>query len=101
MEIQNSEQLSAAKCTPCSGGDEPCSLDFSQQQLNELEGWELTSDNQRICKHWTVRNFMEGIDFFTKVVDYRNVAIEIWTHDIGGLSENDFILAAKINQIEI
>ena len=59
---------------------------------------------------------MEGIDFFTKVaevaeaeahhpdlhlVDYRNVAIEIWTHDIGGLSENDFILAAKINQIEI
>ena len=59
---------------------------------------------------------MEGIDFFTKVaevaeaeahhpdlhlVDYKNVTIEIWTHAIGGLSENDFILAAKIDQIEV
>jgi 4a-hydroxytetrahydrobiopterin dehydratase len=69
-----------------------------------------------IRRAWTVRNFMAGIEFFTKVAalaeeeghhpdlhleGYRQVAIELWTHAIGGLSENDFILAAKINQIPI
>lgn len=59
---------------------------------------------------------MAGMDFFNQVaqvaeddghhpdlhiVGYRNVAIELWTHAIGGLSENDFILAAKIDQIPI
>ena len=59
---------------------------------------------------------MAAIDFFNKVaalaeeeghhpdlhlVGYRNVAIEIWTHAIGGLSENDFILASKIDLISI
>lgn len=59
---------------------------------------------------------MAGLRFFNSVgelaeseghhpdlhlVGYRNVAIELWTHAIGGLSENDFILAAKINQLPI
>jgi 4a-hydroxytetrahydrobiopterin dehydratase len=35
------------------------------------------------------------------IVGYRNVAIEIWTHAIGGLSDNDFILAAKIDQLPV
>ena len=61
-------------------------------------------------------NFMAGVEFFNKVAalaeeeghhpdlhleGYRQVAVELWTHAIGGLSENDFILAAKINQIPI
>ena len=81
-----------------------------------VEGWRLIQDGQRIRRSWTVRNFMAGIDFFTKVAalaeeeghhpdlhleGYRQVAVELWTHAIGGLSENDFILAAKINQIPI
>ena len=63
-----------------------------------------------------MENFLAGLAFFEKVgavaeaeahhpdlhlVGYKNVAIEIWTHAIDGLSENDFILAAKIDQIEI
>ena len=59
---------------------------------------------------------MAGIEFFNKVAalaeeeghhpdlhleGYRQVAVELWTHAIGGLSENDFILAAKINQLPI
>ena len=75
-----------------------------------------SQDGKRIRREWTAKNFMAGIDFFNKVAalaeeeghhpdlhleGYRNVAIEIWTHAIGGLSDNDFILAAKIDQIPI
>ena len=68
---------------------------------------------ERISRSWVVKNFMAGIDFFNKVAalaeeeghhpdlhleGYRNVSIVIWTHAVGGLTENDFILAAKINE---
>jgi 4a-hydroxytetrahydrobiopterin dehydratase len=116
MEIQAPEQLAAKKCKPCEGGVEPCTLDQAHDQLGELHGWYLTHDGQRIRKDWTVKHFMAGMDFFNKVAEiaeedahhpdlhiegYRNVSIELWTHAIGGLSENDFILAAKIDEIPV
>ena len=116
MEIQNSSQLVQKKCLPCEGGVEPCSIQDAQQQLAILNGWELTHEGQRIRKKWTVKHFMAGMAFFNQVAEvaeadghhpdlhiegYRNVSIEIWTHAIGGLSENDFILAAKIDQIPV
>ena len=116
METQSPEQLVAKKCLPCEGGVEPYSLDQSTRQLEQLDGWSLTRDGQRIRKDWTVKNFMAGIDFFQRaallaeadghhpdlhIEGYRNVSVELWTHAIGGLSENDFILAAKIDQLQI
>ena len=116
MDIQAPEQLVAKKCQPCEGGVEPCTLPDAQAQLTNLSGWYLTHDGQRIRKDWTAKNFMEGLNFFQKVAtlaeddghhpdlhleDYRNVWIELWTHAIGGLSENDFILAAKIDLVPI
>ena len=116
MEIQPVDQLLQKKCLPCEGGVEPYSLEESQQQLELLDGWLLTNDHQRIRKEWTVTNFMAGMDFFNRVAEvaeddghhpdlhiagYRNVVIELWTHAIGGLSENDFILAAKIDQLPV
>jgi 4a-hydroxytetrahydrobiopterin dehydratase len=116
MEVQNSEQLTTKKCVPCEGGVDPCPLPFVQEQLQQLPGWELTNNNQRIRKHWEFKDFVSSLDFFNKVGEiaeaeahhpdlhlesYRNVAIEIWTHAIGGLSENDFILAAKIDEIPL
>ena len=116
MEICETDQLTAKKCKPCEGGVEPCTLEESTQQLAVLEGWVLTQGNQRIRKEWKVKNFMAGLDFFNRVAEvaeadnhhpdlhiegYRNVAVELWTHAIGGLSENDFILAAKIDQIPV
>ena len=86
------------------------------EQLEQLDGWYLTNDAQRIRKDWTVKNFVAGMDFFNGVMrvaeedghhpdlhiwGYRNVWIELWTHAIGGLSENDFILAAKIDQLPV
>jgi 4a-hydroxytetrahydrobiopterin dehydratase len=71
-------------------------------------------DGRRIRREWVAEDFVTAIDFFTRVaelaeeeghhsdlhlVGYRNVAIELWTHAIGGLSENDFIVAAKIGDL--
>lgn len=116
METQTTEQLVQKKCVPCEGGVPKYSLEEAQAQIKKLNGWRLTHEGQRIRKDWTVKNFMAGIDFFNAVAkvaeedqhhpdlhleSYRNVWIELWTHAIGGLSENDFILAAKVDQLPI
>ena len=116
MEIQAADELVAKKCKPCEGGVEPCTLAEAEDQLVRLPGWYLTHDGQRIRKDWTVKHFMAGMEFFNRVAEvaeadghhpdlhiegYRNLSIALWTHAIGGLSENDFILAAKIDQLEI
>lgn len=116
MEIQSSRELIGKKCKPCEGGVAPCTLPDANLQLAKLDGWYLTHDGQRIRKDWTVKNFMAAMEFFNAVAvtaeedahhpdlhvaGYRNVSVELWTHAIGGLSENDFILAAKIDQVPI
>jgi 4a-hydroxytetrahydrobiopterin dehydratase len=116
METQSADQLVTKKCRPCEGGVDPYSPELAKEQLERLDGWYLTHDGQRIRKDWTVKNFMAGMEFFQQVAEvaeddghhpdlhlegYRNVSIELWTHAIGGLSENDFILAAKIDQLPI
>lgn len=116
MTVQSNEQLVAKKCLPCEGGVAACSLPEAQAQLVNLAGWRLTHDGKRIRKEWTAKHFKAAMEFFNRVGDlaeaeqhhpdlhlegYRNVWIEIWTHAIGGLSENDFILAAKIDQLPI
>jgi len=116
VEIQTAEQLTHKKCKPCEGGVEPATLDEANKQLAKLNGWSLTSDGKRIRKEWTVKHFLAAMDFFNKIAEvaeadghhpdlhleqYRKVAVELWTHAIGGLSENDFILAAKIDQLPV
>ncbi|MCA9269148.1 MAG: 4a-hydroxytetrahydrobiopterin dehydratase [Planctomycetales bacterium] len=116
MTAQSSDQLVAKKCLPCEGGVAPYTREQSVAQLANLPGWTLTPDGLSIRKEWTAKNFMAAIDFFNRVAQiaeddghhpdlhlerYRQVAIELWTHAIGGLSENDFILAAKIDRAEI
>jgi 4a-hydroxytetrahydrobiopterin dehydratase len=113
---QSPAELVKKKCLPCEGGVDPYSLEESRGQLKQLRGWQLTEDGKRIQKKWTVKNFMAGMDFFNRIAEvaeddnhhpdlhlegYRNVRIELWTHAIGGLSENDFILAAKIDQLSV
>jgi 4a-hydroxytetrahydrobiopterin dehydratase len=116
MQTQTTDELVQKKCVPCEGGVPKYSLDEAREQLKNLQGWRLTADGQRIRKDWTVKHFMAGLDFFNRVAEvaeeeghhpdlhlegYRKLWIEIWTHAIGGLSENDFILAAKIDQLPI
>ena len=116
MEVRSTDELLSRKCLPCEGGVDACDLPEAQRQLEGLAGWRITHDGKRIRKDWTVRRFMDAMDFFEAVAkvseeeghhpdlhleSYRHVWIELWTHAIGGLSENDFILAAKIDQLPI
>ncbi len=116
MQAQSTAELVRKKCVPCEGGVHKYTLEESQAQIKNLSGWRLTHDGQRIRKDWVVKNFMAGIDLFNRVAQvaeqdghhpdlhlesYRKLGIELWTHAIGGLSENDFILAAKIDQLPI
>lgn len=106
--------LVAKRCKPCEGGVPPCSAEEIAKLLKSVDGWSLTRNGTRIRKEWIVDRFTDAIAMFQSVADvaeaeghhpdlhlegYRNVWIEIWTHAIGGLSENDFILAAKIDRL--
>jgi len=112
----NTAQLKSKKCVACEGGVAKYTLRQAQAQLKEVPDWQLTHDGSRIRRDWQVKNFSAGIDFLVKVSHlaeeeghhpdlhlegYRHVWIEIWTHAVGGLSENDFILAAKIDQLPV
>ena len=116
MAVQSTAELVKKKCAPCEGGVKPYTPDEAKSQLKPLERWRLTHDGQRIRKDWKVKNFMAGMDFFNRCAElaeedghhpdlhiegYRNLWVELWTHAIGGLSENDFIQAAKIDQLPI
>jgi 4a-hydroxytetrahydrobiopterin dehydratase len=108
-------ELTRKHCVPCEGGVSPLTAAQVQEYLAGLPNWKLRTDG-RIRREWRVKNFLAGLDFFNRVgklaeeeghhpdlhlEGYRNLAIEIWTHAVGGLSENDFILAAKIEQMSI
>lgn len=116
MSIVSVEELTLKKCQPCHGGVPPVARHEAEQLIAKLPGWQISEDGIRIRREWVVKNFVTAIDFFKRVaqlaeeeghhpdlhlVGYRNVAIELWTHAIGGLSESDFIMAAKINQLPV
>ena len=110
------EQLCSIKCVPCEGGVPELSSEEAAAQNQQLQGWTVLNGPDRISKSWTAKSFVAAIQFFQQVaelaeseahhpdlhlVGYRNVTIDIWTHAIDGLSLNDFILAAKIDQLPI
>ena len=98
------DELKKKKCVPCEGGVPVVPREDAVRLLADLPGWTLSDDGIRIRREWIAKNFMSAIHFFNKVAElaeveghhpdlhligYRNVAIELWTHAIGGLSEND------------
>src|SRR5689334_17716509 len=101
-------ELTQKHCKACEGGLPPLSAEQVRDYLDALPSWVLTDDGQRIRREWRVKDFAAGLEFFRRIgqvaeaedhhpdlhlVGYRNAAVEIWTHALGGLSENDFILA--------
>ena len=116
MNTPTQDELTKKRCAPCEGGVPALSREEAEATVRNVEGWTLDPDGKQITRSWTVKNFMAGIDFFNKVAalaeeeghhpdlhleGYRNVTIALWTHAVGGLTENDFILAAKINQVPV
>lgn len=106
-------KLKEKKCRPCSGDEEPLKSDEINEMLDKVkEGWEVM-DDKKIKKVFPFDNFKEGMAFSQKVADiaeeeqhhpdicihYKKVEVELSTHAIGGLSENDFIMASKIDEL--
>ena len=106
-------KLIEKKCVACGGGEPTLTPKEIEKYTAELkEGWKVLK-NLKIEKLFKFKNFKRAIEFVNKVavlaeeeghhpdiaVNYSEVNIAIWTHAIGGLSENDFILAAKIDNL--
>ena len=111
-----SAELIRKHCKPCEGGVPALTGEEVKNHLPAVPAWRLTGDDKRIRREWRVKDFLTALDFFQRVgqlaqaedhhpdlhlTGYRNVAVEMSTHAIGGLSENDFILAAKIDQLPV
>ena len=108
--------LATKRCVPCEGGVQALDASRVREYLGSLSGWSLSEDGKRIRRGWRVKDFATGLDFFNRIgqiaegedhhpdlhlANYRDVTVEIWTHAINGLSENDFILAAKIDRLPV
>lgn len=105
--------LNARQCTPCQGGIPPMEKEEAEKYLAETPGWILEDDGTRIKRTFKFDDYASTLDFVKQVADlaeqenhhpdiffgYGVCEIEIQTHKIHGLHENDFILASKINQI--
>lgn len=101
------------KCKPCEGGTPPMSPEEIQNMMSEIDGWVVVED-KKIEKDYKFKNFKEAISFINSVAEiaegeghhpdlslhnWNKVKITLWTHAIKGLSENDFIMGAKIDAL--
>ncbi len=106
--------LAQKKCTPCRGGVPPLNPNEVQSSLPQVTGLSATDSDTKIEARFTFKNFRQTLDFVTAVGDLAEsefhhpvsinfgwgfCAIVLQTKKIKGLHENDFIMAAKINEI--
>ncbi len=98
-------------CQPCEGGVPPLSDAQSRQLLAELKGWQLVGS--KLERMFVFKNHYETMAFVNAIawvshrenhhpeltVGYKDCRVSYWTHAIGGLSENDFISAAKLEKL--
>ncbi len=105
--------LSNKKCVPCEGGVPPLTpAEVSELKKSISAGW-VVLENKKIQKEFSFVNFKHTMEFVNSVADlaeeqghhpdmqvhYGKVIVEFWTHAINGLSENDFIMAARIDKL--
>lgn len=108
-------ELAKKKCVPCEGGVAPLNEGQTQQLLSQLSGWSLqkASAGPQIEKEYRFPDFQKALDFVNRLgavaeaeghhpdvyLSWGKVWVALSTHSIGGLSENDFILAAKADEV--
>ncbi len=106
-------KLAKKKCIPCEGGIPPLSETQAKDLMQELNEWSLIDEAHLLAKSFRFKDFAHTMAFVNKVaaiaeeeghhpdmsISYGDVGIELTTHSIGGLSENDFIVAAKIDEL--
>ncbi len=101
------------KCVPCEGGVPKMSPAEVEQALRSLDGWDARDGSTQLHKHYRFKDFRQSMRFVNALaalaegeghhpdftVHYSTVDVTLWTHAIGGLSENDFIVAAKLDAL--
>jgi len=108
------EGFAQRRCVPCEGGMPPWPLEKAEAQLKDLPGWRLDDEGKRLIREYTMKNFMAAVSRIQEIAaiaeaeghhpdlhltGYRTLRVELSTHAIRGLSDNDFILAAKIESL--
>src|SRR3989338_5737245 len=102
--------LTKNRCACCEGMGQALTKTAAQKYLRHVPGWQMDKSGKQIFREYKTKNFVKAVAFINKVAKvaekenhhpdihltgYRNVRIDLSTHAVGGLSENDFILAAK------
>ncbi|VTS05893.1 4a-hydroxytetrahydrobiopterin dehydratase [Tuwongella immobilis] len=109
-------ELTSKRCLPCEGGIPKLQSDQIDALLPDVPGWSVSSDGRWLERKWSLPDFRKAVQWFQTIADladaedhhpdlhltgYRKVRIAITTHAVGGLTENDFILAAKISELPL
>ena len=112
--MSSTQNLAQKKCQPCEGMDKPLSVDKAEEYLKNLPQWKLMDTGKLIYREYVMKNFIAAVNLINQIAQiaeaenhhpdihltgYRKLRVELSTHAIGGLSENDFIEAAKINEL--
>ena len=107
--------LATKHCEPCERGTEPLVQAAAEEYLASVADWRLvTGERLKIARDLRFKDFAQAMQFVNRIaelaeaeghhpdfcVSWNRVNLKLITHDIGGLSENDFIMAAKINELE-
>ncbi len=109
----DASRLVSRTCEPCRGGMPSLSETQARQFLEQTPEWALQEKASRLVRRFEFENFKSGLEFVNRVGDlseeqghhpdiaihWNKVELVLWTHAIGGLHENDFILAAKIDRL--
>ncbi|MEK7063829.1 MAG: 4a-hydroxytetrahydrobiopterin dehydratase [Patescibacteria group bacterium] len=106
--------LLSKKCVPCEGGTEPLSATEIADLSPQVPEWTIATDSKSISMEFVFKDFVTAVVFITDVAhiaeeeghhpdlnlhNWNKVLVTLSTHAIKGLSENDFIMAAKIDQV--
>ena len=109
-----STDFSKKKCLPCEGIGRAMTKQEVSEQLSNFSEWALGEDGKSIERRYVLKNFVQAVDRINRIKDiaeaeghhpdlhltgYKNLKVVLYTHALGGITENDFIVAAKINQI--
>ncbi|MCA1779276.1 MAG: 4a-hydroxytetrahydrobiopterin dehydratase [Xanthomonadaceae bacterium] len=108
-----SQNLEQKKCVPCEGGTTPLSAERATELLQQVPGWQLAPEANRIYRRFEFKGFYKTIAFINAMAwvanqqghhpdfegGYNFCLVNFTTHAIDGLSENDFICAAKLNAL--
>ena len=106
--------LKNQRCVPCEGTIKPMSTEEAQAILALTHGWSIVGDGKKISKDFVFADFKEAMVFVNKVAEiaeseghhpdifmwWNKVTLLLWTHAAEGLTTNDFIIAAKVNDIK-